>query len=151
MTTADGSGRTVHRWRALGRVYVAAPPAPSQRSFGFTVGGVLAAIALFSLWRGHQVRAEIAAAISGCLLLAAVARPSSLARIAAGWGRVGHALGWVNSRILLAVLFILVLWPIGLISRLFGSDPLGQRRRHESFWTAYSVRVRDPKHYERLF
>jgi Saxitoxin biosynthesis operon protein SxtJ len=151
MTSADRTGPTMERWRALGPVYVAAPPAPSHRSFGFTVGGVLAAISLFSLWRGHPLRAEIAAAISVCLLVAAAVSPSSLARLAAGWGRVGHALGWVNSRILLAVLFILVLWPIGLISRLFGSDPLGQRRRGESFWTAYSVRVRDPKHYERLF
>jgi hypothetical protein len=142
---------TMHRWRALGEVYVAAPPAPAHRSFGLTVGGVLAAIALFSLWRRHMVRAEIVAAISAALIVAALVRPASLALLAKGWGRVGHALGWINSRILLTVLFILVLWPVGFVSRLFGSDPLDRRRRAGSFWTAYSTRPRDPKHYERLY
>ena len=44
-----------------------------------------------------------------------------------------------------------VLLPFGVISRLFGADPLDRRRRSDSFWIAYSPRVRDPKHYERLF
>jgi hypothetical protein len=142
---------TMHRWSSLGDVYVAPPPAPSHRSFGLTVGGVLAAIALFSLWRGHIVRAEIVAVVAAGLVVAALARPSSLAGIAKVWGRVGHALGWINSRILLAALFIVVLWPVGLVSRLFGSDPLDRRRRVGSFWTPYSTRLRDPKHYERMF
>src|SRR4029078_10984601 len=55
---------TTHRWRALGEVYIARPAPPPPRSFGFTVGGVLAAIALFSLWRRHVGRAELVAAIS---------------------------------------------------------------------------------------
>lgn len=142
---------TTHRWRALGDVYVAVPSAPTHRSFGLTVGGVLAAVGLFSLWRGHEVRAEIVAAISAALIVAALVRPASLALIARVWGRVGHALGWVNSRILLTVLFFLVIWPVGFVSRLFGSDPLDRRRRARSFWTDYSARLRDPKHYERMF
>ena len=141
----------MHRWRALGDVYVPAPPSPTPRSFGFTVGGALAAIALFSLWRRHVVRAEIVAAISAALIVAALIRPASLALLASGWGRVGHALGWVNSRLLLTVLFVLVLWPIGVVSRLLGSDPLDRRRRAGSFWTAYPTRSRDPRHYERMY
>jgi hypothetical protein len=139
------------RWPALGEVYIAPPQEPSPRSFGLTVGGVLAAIALFSLWRRHIVRAEIVAVISAALLVAALVRPAWLARLARGWGRVGHALGWVNSRLLLGVLFGVVLWPIGLLSRLFGSDPLDRRRRAGSFWSAYSARPADPRHYERMF
>ena len=103
---------TSHRWRALGEVHIAPPIAPTPRSFGLTVGGALAAIALFSLWRHHIVRTEIAAAVAAVLLIAALIRPASLAPLARGWGRVGHLLGWVNSRILLTVLFALVLWPI---------------------------------------
>lgn len=142
---------TLHRWSSLGAVYVALPPAPSHRSFGLTVGGVLAAVAMFSAWRGYVVRAEIVGAIGAMLIVAALVRPASLAVIAKGWGRVGHALGWVNSRILLTVLFVFVLWPFGAVSRLFGSDPLDRRARKGSFWTAYPTRLRDPKHYERLF
>ena len=36
------------------------------------------------------------------------------------------------------------------LGRLFGSDPLG-RRALGSLWLPFSKRVRDPKHYERMF
>jgi len=139
-----------HRWRALGEVYIAPPPSPTPRSFGVTVGGVLVAIALFSLWRRHVVRAEVAAAIGGFLIVAALARPTSLAPMAKQWNRAGHLLGWVNSRVLLTAMFVLVVSPVGALGRLFGSDPLG-RRAAGSLWLPFSKRARDPKHYERMF
>jgi hypothetical protein len=139
------------RWRALGDVHVAVPPGPSHRSFGFSVGGVLCAIALFSVWRRHGLRAEILGSISGLLVVAALVRPASLTPLARVWGRIGQALGWFNSRVLLTVLFFVVLTPIGFISGLFGSDPLDRRRRGGSFWKPYSTRPADSKHYERLY
>jgi hypothetical protein len=141
---------TLHRWRALGDVYVAAPPAPTPRSFGLTVGGALAAIALFSLWREHLLRAELVAVVSIVLIVAALVRPGSLTPMAKQWARVGHLLGAVNSRVLLTLLFVLVLWPVGFVSRVFGSDPLG-RRSSGSMWTPFPTRARDRKHYERMF
>jgi hypothetical protein len=142
---------TRSRWAALGDVYVAPPAAPSHRSFGLTIGSVLAAFAAFTWWRGHTLRAEVLGAFGGALLLAALVRPASLRGVAAVWSRIGHALGWVNSRVLLTLMFLFVLWPFGLVSRLFGADPLDQRRRRDSFWVPYSPRLRDRKHYERLF
>src|SRR5689334_18798025 len=132
-----------HRWRALGEVYIAPPPSPTPRSFGVTVGGVLAAIALFSLWRRHVGRAEAAAAISAVLIVAALVRPASLAPVAQQWNRVGHLLGWLNSRVLLTAMFVLIMSPIGALGRLFGSDPLG-RHAVSSLWLPFSRRVRDP-------
>jgi hypothetical protein len=131
-------------------VYIAPPLAPSHRSFGLTVGGVLLLFAAFTLWRGHATRAEILGGLGTLLIVAALTRPQSLARIAAVWSRIGHALGWFNSRVLLSVMFFLVLWPIGLVSRLFGSDPLDRQKRG-SMWTPYPDRLRDSKHFERLF
>jgi len=142
---------TTYRWPSLGEVYVAKPVAPSHRKFGLTVGIAFGAIAAFSAWRGHMLRAEILAAAGVILIAGALIRPASLRGLAAVWGRVGHALGWVNSRVLLTLMFTFILWPAGLLSRLFGSDVLDRRRRDGSLWTPYSSRLRDPKHYERLF
>jgi hypothetical protein len=142
---------TMHRWSSLGEVYVAPPPAPSNRSFGLTVGGVLAAAALLSVWRGHTSQAVGASVVAALLIAAALIRPAALQPLAKVWGRIGHALGWLNSRILLTVLFVVIIWPIGMLSRLFGSDPLGRRRGGDSFWTAYRERLRDRAHYERLY
>ena len=139
------------RWSALGEVYVAPPAAPSSRSFGLTVGSVLAAMAAFTAWRGHTLRGEILGGIGVALVLAALVVPARLGGLARVWSRVGHALGWVNSRVLLTVMFVLILCPVALVSRLFGRDFLDARRRAGSFWLPYSNRLRDPKHYERLF
>ena len=44
------------------------------------------------------------------------------------WMRIGDILGWINSRIILTIIYILVLIPISLIMRLFDYDPLKIRR-----------------------
>ena len=47
------------------------------------------------------------------------------------WMALGHALGWVNSYIILGMVFILILQPIAYIMRLKGYDPLRNKRRGE--------------------
>ena len=48
-----------------------------------------------------------------------------------GWMILGHALGWVNSHIILGLVFIVVLQPIAYVMRLTGYDPLRRRRSGE--------------------
>ena len=48
------------------------------------------------------------------------------------WMALGHALGWVNSHIILGLVFIVVLQPIAYVMRLTGYDPLRRRRKGES-------------------
>lgn len=40
------------------------------------------------------------------------------------WLKLAHVLGWVNSKILLSLIFFIFLLPIAWISRLFTKDPL---------------------------
>ena len=46
-----------------------------------------------------------------------------------GWIALGHALGWVNSHIILGIVFIVVLQPIAYVMRFCGYDPLRRRRK----------------------
>ena len=39
------------------------------------------------------------------------------------WLKLGYILGWINSRIILGLIFIFVLIPIGLVMKFFGYDP----------------------------
>ena len=48
-----------------------------------------------------------------------------------GWMAIGHALGWVNSHIILGLVFIIILQPIAYIMRTTGYDPLRRRRKGE--------------------
>ena len=44
------------------------------------------------------------------------------------WMKLGHILGWVNSKVILGLVFILVLQPIALIMKSFGYDPLQKKK-----------------------
>ena len=44
------------------------------------------------------------------------------------WFKLALGLGWINSRILLSVIYFLFLLPIAWISRLFTKDPLALRK-----------------------
>jgi saxitoxin biosynthesis operon SxtJ-like protein len=138
-------------WRTLGTPTVAARTAPSDRSFGLTVGGGLLAIAVFSVWRGHPLRAEIVGAIGGALVVTGVVAPRALGGLSRGWMRIGGAIGRFNSRVLLTAMFAVVFTPIGLIARAFGNDPLERRRPEGSRWSVYPERFRDSRHYDHLF
>ena len=90
--------------------------------------------------------------ISCLLLLIAFTAPRVLDAPNRVWMRFARALGWVNSRILLTLLFFVVITPYGALQRLVGRDRLG-RTWHGATptWSPAPERLRDPKHYEHLY
>ena len=99
------------------------------RSFGFTVGGIFALIALWPLIiRGEDPR-WWAVVVAGCLLVPAAVFPKSLTWVYKGWMALGHVLGWINTRIILGFIFYFVVTPIGIVRRWLGKDPMGRRLR----------------------
>jgi hypothetical protein len=126
-------------------------PKNPERSFGVSVGIVLCAIAALLWWRGRVARAEVVAAVGAVLLVAGLVYPPLLRYPSAAWWRFSRALGHVNARVLLTILFALVLTPIGLVWRIVGHDPLGRRRDRWRGWSPYPERYRDRNHYSRMF
>ncbi len=61
------------------------------------------------------------------ILIVGLISPKQLLFPYKSWMFLGKILGWLNSRIILGLVFILVLQPIALIMKIFGYDPL---RRH---------------------
>lgn len=122
-----------------------------ERSFGVSVGLVLCLIGGFLAWRGRSFPAGVAGVIGTALIVLAVARPPLLKWPSVVWWRFSRALGYVNARLLLILMFAVVLAPVGFLWRLIGKDPLARRREEWTGWSAYPVRYRDPKHYERMF
>ena len=47
------------------------------------------------------------------------------------WMLIGLALGWINSRILLGLVFLIVLQPIALMMKFLGYDPLKTKKSAE--------------------
>ncbi|MBT4936735.1 hypothetical protein HON22_02355 [Candidatus Peregrinibacteria bacterium] len=59
-----------------------------------------------------------------------------LATIKSYWLKFAHTLGFINTKILLTLVFFLVITPIGLIMRLFGKDFLRKKmnKKIHSYW-----------------
>jgi hypothetical protein len=71
------------------------------------------------------------------LLVPALLAPRTLVPVYRIWMTVGEALGWINTRILLGVVFYGLITPMGLIRRLRREDPM--RRRHDPGAQSYRV------------
>lgn len=52
------------------------------------------------------------------------------------WMKFAHALGWVNTRIILSIVYFLIFTPLSIIFRLIGKDPMERRfKAAGSYWT----------------
>ena len=126
-------------------------PANPEKSFGVSVGIVLWVIAALLIWRGRVGRAEVVGGVGAVLLVLGLVYPPLLKYPSAAWWRFSRALGYVNARVLLSIIFFLILTPLGLLWRLTGKDPLARQRRHWSGWAPYPARYKNTKHFDRMF
>ncbi len=122
------------------------------RAFGLSMGTLFFVIALIALLRRGQLVAQLYL-LSGVFVLCAVTAPSGLRATYRGWMAVAHVLAWVNTRVLLIVLFYLVVAPLGLIMRLCGADLLEERiqARTPSYWKKKEQPAFNRGDYERQF
>lgn len=111
------------------------------RKFGFQAGSLFAALAgwLIPWLRGHSYPIwpwVIGAALIG----SSVIYPAALRYPFAVWSVTGKLLGWLNSRLILALLFYAVATPMGFVMRLMGRDPMA--RKFEPLVQSYRVASR---------
>ncbi len=85
-------------------------------SFGLIVGGIFALIGLWpAVWRGQPLRLW-SLILGGTFIVLALAWPRSLTHVYRLWMTVGEVLGWINTRIILGVLFYLLFTPHGILA-----------------------------------
>jgi hypothetical protein len=97
------------------------------RSFGLIVGAGFAVIGLWPLLRHGEPYRTWALSIAVPLALAAVVFPRILRYPYRVWMLIGHCLGWLNTRIIMTVLFYGVFTPAALVMRLIGRDAMTRR------------------------
>lgn len=115
------------------------------------VAVIFSAIAGWQVYRGRPTAAMVLGSLSAVLYLCAAIGPA--ARLFHKWWMtLAGVLGYVNSRIILSLLFFLVMTPIGVVMRLTGNDPLTRRQpKHSSYWHARSQLRQTRQGYEQSY
>lgn len=106
----------------------------ANRKFGLTVGLALIAIFLYQLIFKHQPLIYVAA-IGGLLIFMAIIIPQLLTPLRTIWDKIGEVLGFINTHIILFVVFFLVVTPLGFILRVLKRNLINLKfNRNNSYW-----------------
>lgn len=98
--------------------------AAEGRKFGFTLGIAFLALAGVLLWRAHVVASAIVASLGALLLLGGALIPDRLGPVHNGWMRFALAISKVTTPILMAIVYFVVITPIGLMRRAAGKSAI---------------------------
>lgn len=122
------------------------------RKFGLTTGAIVAALfGLFLPWVFNNSYPYWPWILASVLWIWALIMPVTLRPVYAGWMKVGHVLGWINTRIILGLMFFTVFFVVGLILKVLGKDPMS--RKIDNSVESYRVpsRVHTKDHVERPY
>jgi hypothetical protein len=135
-----------------GRAAAAAVTREQARRTALVVASVLLLIAAWNLYRGRPAVVAVFGGLGGALVLAGLFVPAAAGAFHRGWMRFAVALGHVNSRVLLTLVYYLIVTPYGVVSRLAGRDPLRRRGGGAaSHWVERKATRQAREQFERLF
>jgi len=129
-------------------------PSPrALRSFGLVVGGVFFAVGALLWWRSGGPWAWGLSGVGGLLVVLGVVLPVVLRPIRTAWMALAFALGFVMTKVLLTLVFVLAVTPTALALRLAGKDLLHRRPDPEaaSYWLPRDDGQPDRESLERYF
>ena len=120
------------------------------RKFGFTVGGAFLVLGALLWWRGRPA-APYLGGLGALLAVAALVAPTYLGPVQRAWMGLAHAISKVTTPIFMAVVYFVVLTPIGLLRRAFGKNALDNREQAGSYWVPRQYEGQAQSSMERQF
>ena len=114
---------------------------PSNRKFGLTFAGGLLGLTALAYWRRHAV-SEVLVGVAGGIALVALAYPRLLTPVKWLWLKIETVLRYVNSRLLLTIIYFVLITPTAMFLGLARRRPLARRSAPAtSYW-----HWREPSH-----
>ncbi|MCB9894067.1 MAG: hypothetical protein H6839_06455 [Planctomycetes bacterium] len=120
------------------------PSTRQLRTFGAIWFPLFCGMIGLAAWRAtySDLAWIIAGSIAGLSVLLALGIPKALKPLFIGLMIVSFPIGWVVSHVLIALVYYVVITPLGLLLRLFGKDPMS--RRMDPGASTYWVSLREP-------
>lgn len=122
------------------------------KKFSLTLGSVLLLLSVF-FYIKHKNSCIPFVLLSGIFFLIALIRPQLLKSFYIIWMRLAFVLSWMNTRLILCVMFYFVFTPIGLIMKMFRIDPLERciDKARQTYWITKEKKGLNLLDYERQF
>ncbi len=117
-----------------------AQPVPARltaaelRKFGLLVGGVFVALGGLFWWRDSGRAAAILWGVGGPLMALGLAAPALLRPVYRAWMGLALLISRVTTPVIMAVLYFVVMTPVGLLARAFGHRPLERGGKDRELW-----------------
>lgn len=122
------------------------------RSFGYVMGAVIAVVfGLFFPWLWSLKMPYWPWGVAAMFGVVATVRPMALGIVHKYWMRLADVLGWINTRIILGIVFVFVFSPIGCMMRLLGKDTLKKQWNKDLKTYRVDRLPRKDNHMERQF
>jgi len=106
------------------------------QKFGIILGCILCIIAGLQFLKGRNGLALWLGGIAGAVLFAAIFFTDSIKPLYWILSRIGRMIGWVNTKLLLVIIFYIFCTPVGLLRKIFYGDPLDRKIEKEksTYW-----------------
>jgi len=132
-------------------MHIEIPDKKGLREFGLVTGALFVGLfGLFFPWLFGLAYPYWPWILAGVLWALALVIPNGLKWIYQGWMSIALVIGWINTRIILALVFYLIITPMGSIMRLFGKNPV-KNKPSDSESYRNITHFRSPKHMEHPF
>ena len=128
-------------------------PLKEIKKFGFILTVFLLLIAGLSYYKGHMHRSTIMFVLSMTMLMLNIVKVSWMRPFYVVAMKFAAILGYINTRILLGLVFYLVFTPIRIVLSLSGRDLLDRKLepQKKSYWHHRPEKKFSPERCERLF
>jgi len=131
-------------------------PRPTRRelrNFCLVMAVGLGLFGLVAWYVESEAATRILGGLASLFLLSGLAHPPLTRPVFAVWMILARILGYVNTHILLALVFYTLFTAIGGVMRIFGRDPLDRAWQPElnSYWQRRETPLLPHDHYERQF
>lgn len=113
------------------------------RNFGFILaGGLFFLFGVIPLLREKSLN-YLPLIIALGILTISLVKASLLNVIYHPWMKIGHVLGWINTRIILGIIYFVIITPIGLVMKIFGKDAMA--RKFDANAKTYRLQSQQPQ------
>lgn len=108
--------------------------AAAGRKFGLTVGAAFVVLALvIFFWHRAVLVPRVFGVIGGLFILGGLLAPTYMGPVERGWMKLAHLISRVTTPIFMAIIYFVVISPVGMFRRMLGKNALVRKAGQSGF------------------